>query len=138
MGVVRVGTASWANRRQLASGWYPRSVRTPAGRLAHYASRFDLVEADTGHYAIPAPEITAAWAAATPPGFTFDVKAFGLLTGHPTSLAALPADLRPAGADLTTPCAAATCPSRPSRSSGCVCTRPWTRSRTPAAWARSC
>ncbi|GAA4250159.1 DUF72 domain-containing protein [Dactylosporangium darangshiense] len=103
MGVVRVGTASWANRRQLASGWYPRSVRTPAGRLAHYASRFDLVEADTGHYAIPAPEITAAWAAATPPGFTFDVKAFGLLTGHPTSLAALPADLRPAGADLTTP-----------------------------------
>jgi uncharacterized protein YecE (DUF72 family) len=102
MGVIRVGTASWANRRQLASGWYPRSVRTPAGRLAHYAARFDLVEADTSLYAIPAPEMTAAWAAATPAGFTFDVKAFGLLTGHPTALAAFPADLRPGGVDVTT------------------------------------
>jgi uncharacterized protein YecE (DUF72 family) len=102
MGVIRIGTASWANRRQLASGWYPRPVRTPAARLAHYAARFDLVEADTGHYAIPAPEITAAWAAATPDGFTFDVKAFGLLSGHPTRLAALPADLRPDGVDGAT------------------------------------
>ncbi|MGI5240942.1 DUF72 domain-containing protein [Dactylosporangium sp. CA-139066] len=102
MGVIRVGTASWANRRQLASGWYPRPVRTAAGRLAHYAARFDVVEADTSLYAIPAPEMTEAWAAATPAGFTFDVKAFGLLTGHPTALAAFPADLRPDGVDVTT------------------------------------
>ncbi|GGM09288.1 DUF72 domain-containing protein [Dactylosporangium sucinum] len=101
MGVIRLGTSSWADRQLLASGWYPRSVRTPAGRLAYYASRFDLVEADTGFHAIPAAETTAAWAAATPDGFTFDVKAFGLLTGHPTRLAALPADLRPDGVDVT-------------------------------------
>ncbi|MET7397577.1 DUF72 domain-containing protein [Dactylosporangium sp. NPDC005572] len=101
MGVIRLGTSSWADRQLLTSGWYPRSVRTPAGRLAHYASRFDLVEADTSFHAIPAPETTAAWAAATPDGFTFDVKAFGLLTGHPTRLAALPSDLRPDGVDVT-------------------------------------
>ncbi|GAA2335175.1 DUF72 domain-containing protein [Dactylosporangium salmoneum] len=99
MAVIRLGTSSWANRDLLTSGWYPRSVRTAADRLAYYASRFDLVEADTGFYAIPAVETTEGWAAATPDGFTFDVKAFGLLTGHPTRLAALPADLRPDGVD---------------------------------------
>ncbi|WP_433614733.1 DUF72 domain-containing protein [Dactylosporangium sp. CA-139114] len=98
MGVIRLGTASWADRQLLASGWYPRAARTPAQRLAHYASRFDIVEADTSYYAIPAPEVTAAWTAATPPGFTFNVKAFSLLTGHPTQVRALPADLRPEGA----------------------------------------
>jgi uncharacterized protein YecE (DUF72 family) len=37
-----------------------------------------------------------AWAARTPAGFTFNVKAFSLLTQHPTPVAALPKDLRPA------------------------------------------
>jgi uncharacterized protein YecE (DUF72 family) len=98
MGVIRLGTASWADRQLLASGWYPRDARTPASRLAYYASRFDVVEADTSYYAIPAVETTAAWAAATPDGFTFNVKAFSLLTGHPTAPSALPPDLRPARA----------------------------------------
>jgi uncharacterized protein YecE (DUF72 family) len=34
--------------------------------------------------------------ARTPPGFTFNVKAFSLFTHHPTPVAALPVDLRPA------------------------------------------
>lgn len=101
MGVIQLGTASWADRELLASGWYPREARTPAQRLAFYASRFDLVEADTSYYAIPAPETTASWAAATPDGFTFDVKAFALLTGHPAAVRALPADLRPRTAART-------------------------------------
>ncbi|MFD0823261.1 DUF72 domain-containing protein, partial [Micromonospora zhanjiangensis] len=98
MGGIRVGTSSWADRTLIDSGWYPRSANTPAGRLAHYAQRFDLVEVDTSYYALPAVETAAAWADRTPPGFTFDVKAFSLFTGHPTPTAALPADLRPAGA----------------------------------------
>ncbi|MFB9235387.1 DUF72 domain-containing protein [Plantactinospora siamensis] len=98
MGEIRVGTSSWADRLLLASGWYPRSVNTPAGRLGYYARQFDLVEVDTSYYAIPAPETTAAWADRTPDGFTFDIKAFSLFTGHPTPAAALPADLRPATA----------------------------------------
>ncbi|WP_426511093.1 DUF72 domain-containing protein [Dactylosporangium sp. McL0621] len=97
MGVIRLGTASWADRQLLASGWYPREARTPAQRLTYYARQFDIVEADTSYYAIPAPETTAGWVAATPAGFTFDVKAFSLLTGHPTPVRALPPDLRPEG-----------------------------------------
>jgi uncharacterized protein YecE (DUF72 family) len=97
MGDIRVGTSSFADRRLLASGWYPREVDTPAARLRHYAERFDLVEVDTTRYAVPAVETTTTWAAATPAGFTFDVTAFGLLTGHPTRVSALPADLRPTG-----------------------------------------
>jgi uncharacterized protein YecE (DUF72 family) len=97
MGDIRVGTSSWANRRLLASGWYPREVNTPAGRLAYYAERFDLVEVDTTYYAIPAVETTAVWTEHTPASFTFDVKAFSLFTGQPTPVSALPKDLVPAG-----------------------------------------
>lgn len=97
MGEIRVGTSSWADRLLLASGWYPRSVNTPAGRLAHYAERFDLVEVDTSYYALPTVETTAAWAKRTPGDFTFDVKAFSLFTGHPTPVSALPRELRPSG-----------------------------------------
>jgi len=95
MGTIRVGTSSWADRLLIASGWYPRELNTAAGRLAYYARHFDLVEVDTTYYAIPAVETAAAWADRTPAGFTFDVKAFSLFTGHPTPLSALPKDLRP-------------------------------------------
>ncbi|OKI50451.1 DUF72 domain-containing protein [Micromonospora sp. CB01531] len=97
MGVIKVGTSSWADQLLVRSGWYPRAVNTPAGRLGFYAERFGLVEADTSYYAIPLPETAAGWAAATPRGFTFDVKAFRLFTGHHTPVAALPRELRPAG-----------------------------------------
>lgn len=97
MGQIRVGTSSWADRLLLASGWYPRSVNTPAGRLAYYAEFFDLVEVDTTFYAIPKVETAAAWAERTPDRFTFNVKAFSLFTGHPTPVSVLPADLRPTG-----------------------------------------
>ncbi|MFC0509110.1 DUF72 domain-containing protein [Micromonospora costi] len=97
MGVIRVGTSSWADRDLLRSGWYPRSVTTPAARLRWYAQRFPLVEVDTSYYAVPVPETTQGWVDATPDPFTFDVKAFSLFTGHPTPVAALPRDLRPPG-----------------------------------------
>ncbi|CCH17244.1 DUF72 domain-containing protein [Micromonospora lupini] len=96
MGVIKVGTSSWADQTLLRSGWYPRSANTPAGRLAFYAGRFPLVEVDTSYYAVPVPETTHGWVDATPDDFTFDVKAFSLFTGHPTPVAALPRDLRPA------------------------------------------
>jgi uncharacterized protein YecE (DUF72 family) len=97
MGVIKVGTSSWADQMLLRSGWYPRSARTPAARLGHYAGRFGLVEVDTSYYAVPTVETAEGWAAATPAGFTFDVKAFSLFTGHPTPVSVLPRDLRPAG-----------------------------------------
>ena len=96
MGQVRVGTASWTDRTLLESGWYPPEADTPEKRLRYYARQFGLVEVDATYYALPAEQTAAAWAARTPAGFTFNVKAFSLFTQHPTRVAALPKDLRPA------------------------------------------
>ncbi|MEJ1199215.1 MULTISPECIES: DUF72 domain-containing protein [unclassified Streptomyces] len=97
MGDVLVGACSWTDRQLLASGWYPRGRRDAEGRLRHYASRLPVVEVDAGYYALPSRRNSELWVERTPEGFRFDVKAFSLLTGHPTRAAALPADLR--GAD---------------------------------------
>ena len=96
MGEINVGTASWTDRTLIASGWYPPEANTPAKRLQYYASQFPLVEVDSTYYALPAEQTAAAWAERTPAAFTFNVKAFSLFTQHPTRVAALPADLRPA------------------------------------------
>ena len=96
MGQVQVGTASWTDRTLLESGWYPPEADTPERRLRYYARQFGLVEVDATYYALPAEQTAAAWATRTPAGFTFDVKAFSLFTQHPTRVAALPKDLRPA------------------------------------------
>jgi uncharacterized protein YecE (DUF72 family) len=93
VGEVLVGTASWTDRTLIESGWYPPEVKTPEQRLACYASQFRLVEVDSTYYAMPAERTASLWAQRTPAGFTFDVKAFSLLTHHPTKPSALPKDL---------------------------------------------
>ncbi|MGH3681228.1 MAG: DUF72 domain-containing protein [Natronosporangium sp.] len=95
MADIRVGTASWTDRTLLASGWYPADADTAERRLAYYASQFPLVEVDSTYYSPPAEQTAVLWAARTPPGFTFNVKAFSLLTGHPTRPGAIYKDLRP-------------------------------------------
>ncbi len=91
---VRVGTAGWTDRTLIESGWYPPEASTPEQRLRYYAQRFPLVEVDSTYYALPAERTAATWAERTPAGFTFNVKAFSLLTQHPTPVKSLPADLR--------------------------------------------
>nr|MDT0657471.1 DUF72 domain-containing protein [Micromonospora sp. DSM 115978] len=95
MGEIKVGTASWTDRTLLDSGWYPRTADTPEKRLAHYAKRFPLVEVDATYYSPPAERTAELWASRTPVHFTFNIKAFSLLTGHPTKVSALYKDLRP-------------------------------------------
>lgn len=95
VGKVKVGTASWTDKSLLASGWYPPEVETPGDRLAYYAGHFPLVEVDSTYYGLPSERNAVLWTQRTPPGFTFNVKAFSLLTGHPTRVAALPKELRP-------------------------------------------
>jgi uncharacterized protein YecE (DUF72 family) len=95
VGEIKVGTASWTDKTLLASGWYPNSANTAEKRLAHYARQFPLVEVDATYYAPPAEQTAALWAQRTPPHFTFNIKAFSLLTGHPSKVSALPTDLRP-------------------------------------------
>ena len=53
---IRVGTAGWTDRTLTARGvFYPSGMSTPEARLRYYASRFSMVEADAGFYAIPDP-----------------------------------------------------------------------------------
>ena len=97
MGPVMVGTASWTDKSLLASGWYPDDARTPEERLQFYASRFPLVEVDATYYAMPSEKNAELWVERTPPAFRFNIKAFSLLTQHPTRPEALPPNLRPQG-----------------------------------------
>jgi len=99
VGDIAVGTASWTDKTLLASGWYPKGVDSAAERLAYYAEQFRLVEVDSTYYTPPNERNSELWVARTPPGFTFNVKAFSLMTQHPTRPTALYKDLRPAGAN---------------------------------------
>jgi uncharacterized protein YecE (DUF72 family) len=94
MGDILVGTASWTDKTLLATDWYPPEVKTAEQRLQYYASRFPLVEVDSTYYAPPAERTVGYWRDRTPAGFTFNVKAFSLLTQHPTRPGALYKDLR--------------------------------------------
>ncbi|WP_369203103.1 DUF72 domain-containing protein [Streptomyces sp. PU-14G] len=93
MGDILVGTCSWTDRRLVASGWYPAGRRGAEGRLRYYAERFPVVEVDATYYALPGERNSRLWAERTPDGFVFDVKAFSLLTGHPTRSAVMPGGL---------------------------------------------
>ena len=95
MGKILVGTASWTDKTLLASGWYPQTADTPEKRLAYYAKQFPLVEVDATYYSPPSEQTAALWAERTPAHFLFNIKAFSLLTGHPTQPAKLYKDLRP-------------------------------------------
>jgi len=78
----------------MVEAWYPHSVTSAEARLRYYADRFDTVEADSPFYGIPATSTTERWAARTPDGFVFHVKAYGLMTGHAVEQRSLPPDLR--------------------------------------------
>jgi len=97
MGAIRVGTASWTDKTLLASGWYPADVKSAEERLAYYAKQFPLVEVDSTYYTPPNERNSELWSQRTPDGFVFNIKAFSLLTQHPTKPSALYKDLRPEG-----------------------------------------
>jgi len=92
---VFLGTCSWTDRTLVEeSAWYPRRTMGAAERLRFYASRFPLAEIDSTYYAPPSERQARLWAERTPEGFRFDVKAYSLLTGHPTRPRSLWADIR--------------------------------------------
>jgi uncharacterized protein YecE (DUF72 family) len=92
---ILAGTCSWADKSLVDCGrFYPPGLRSPEERLRFYAEQFPLVEVDSSYYGLPSERNAGLWVERTPPGFTFDVKAFRLLTQHPTPPSALPKDLR--------------------------------------------
>ncbi len=95
MGRIQVGTASWTDKTLLESGWYPQTADNPEKRLAYYAKNFPVVEVDATYYGPPAEQTSKLWAQRTPDDFTFNIKAFSMLTGHPTKVSAIYKDLRP-------------------------------------------
>lgn len=93
--IVRIGTASWTDPTLLAPGvFYPDGVTTPEARLQFYAEQFPLVEVDATFYVPPTRAMAAAWAARSPDGFVFDIKAFALMTGHAAHVNRMPDWLR--------------------------------------------
>jgi uncharacterized protein YecE (DUF72 family) len=94
MSKILVGTASWTDKTLLASGWYPPEVDTAEKRLEYYASKFPLVEVDSTYYTPPNERNSELWAQRTPDGFTFNIKAFSLLTQHPTRRTAMYKEMR--------------------------------------------
>jgi len=94
---ILVGTASWTDKTLIACGrFYPKDAKTAEARLRYYASQFPLVEVDSSYYAMPAPATAQLWAERTPSGFTMNVKAFRLFTGHQTSPEVLHRDIQQA------------------------------------------
>lgn len=94
MGSILTGTCSWTDKTLIASGWYGQDANTPESRLAKYAGEFPVVEVDSTYYSLPSERTAELWVERTPVHFTFDVKAFRLLTGHPASLDVIPKHLR--------------------------------------------
>jgi hypothetical protein len=91
----RIGLSAWTDRSMLGEGeFYPRKTMTAEERLWWYSRFFDAVEVNSSFYAIPSAAATALWARRTPPGFLFNVKAYGLLTGHYLDVARLPDELK--------------------------------------------
>ena len=94
---IRIGTGGWTDKTLTPKGvFYPDDAKTPEARLRYYASRFSLVEADMGFYAIPDRLVTERWVERTPDDFVFNLKAHALMTGHATDVARLPRHLREA------------------------------------------
>ena len=75
---VRIGCSGW-NYADWREAFYPKGL--PARKwLEHYAGVFDTVEVNNTFYRLPKREAVANWAAQTPPGFVFTVKASRYLT----------------------------------------------------------
>jgi len=90
-----VGSCSWTDPTLIACGrFYPPGVSSAEDRLRFYARQFPLVEVDSTYYAPPSERNSLLWVERTPDGFTFNVKAYGLLTHHPAVVARLPDWLR--------------------------------------------
>ena len=94
---ILVGSCSWTDPTLISCGrFYPSGVTSAEARLRYYADQFEIVEVDSTYYAPPSVRNSELWVARTPPGFVFDLKAFGLLTHHPAVAERLPDWLRAA------------------------------------------
>jgi len=88
---IRIGTSGFSYKEWLGSFYPPKLARSKM--LAFYAERLPTVEINYTFRRIPRPEQLQGWAAQTPEGFRFALKAPERITHH--------ARLKNADADLT-------------------------------------
>jgi len=94
-GEILVGISAWTEPTLVKAGtFYPKKTMTAEERLRFYASEFPVAEVDSTYYAPPTLRNAELWIERTPKDFVFDIKAFSLLTGHPTRVDRLPRDLK--------------------------------------------
>ena len=94
MGRILIGTASWTDRTLIKDGhFYPPEAKSAEARLRYYAEQFPIVEVDSTYYFPPSEKNSVLWIERTPKDFTFNVKAYSLLTNHPTRPDSLYKDL---------------------------------------------
>jgi uncharacterized protein YecE (DUF72 family) len=97
MGGILIGICGWTEPTLIKAGtFYPADVKTPEDRLRFYAGQFPIVEVDSTYYAPPTERNSVLWLERTPQHFTFNIKAYSLLTNHPTRPDRMPKDLREA------------------------------------------
>jgi len=95
-GQILIGTSSWTDKTLIKDGnFYPPDAHTAEKRLQFYASRFPIVEVDSTYYFPPSEQNSVLWIERTPPEFTFNIKAYSLLTNHPTRAESIYKDLQP-------------------------------------------
>ena len=84
-GRILIGTSSWTDptlvkgRTLLPARREERRRSAPLLRVAVL-----LVEVDSTYYFPPSEKNSVLWIERTPPEFTFNIKAYSLLTNHPT------------------------------------------------------
>lgn len=69
-GLITTGTANWADTKD----FYPRGTKSDQ-QLAYYAAHLPMVEINASFFRRIAPDVYTRWAAETPEGFAFTVKA---------------------------------------------------------------
>ena len=74
---ISVGLAGWGDHDSLYAPGTPQK-----DKLKQYAKSFAIVEMDSSFYGVQPPERMAKYAAETPDGFRFVVKAYQGMTGH--------------------------------------------------------
>jgi uncharacterized protein YecE (DUF72 family) len=94
---VLVGISSWTEPTLIKRGdFYPKGVSSAEERLRFYSSQFPIVEVDSTYYFPPSERNAELWIERTPADFTFNIKAYSLLTNHPTKVESLYKDVREA------------------------------------------
>src|SRR5919198_3515724 len=95
MGEILVGITGWTEPTLIKVGtFYPKKTMSAEERLRFYAEQFPIVEVDSTYYSPPSERNAELWIERTPKHFTFNIKAFSLLTNHPTRPDGLYKDVR--------------------------------------------